>query len=322
MEYNVAIGAAAASLVLSAIVVAATPAQGAECRIVQQKNFPGDGEKVRLARPSELGPSANFGIFRAPLAVNTDGAPNSYHPMDPLGQTLAINRFDNGIAISATKGASLTTQKKLQVFASWRDNNWNVPTGFRISWKNVIAATPANKPCVFQNGENKGYFGSLTAARNGLSGAAAGECLVKDQLDQRFIPAIVLRGGNGNPLTGFGARVRDLVVAMNPETSVIVPAMIGDSGDGNRIGEGSVALNRMLLGRPNLPTNYKDAVQNFDTGNKAMIVAVLPSSRDFELVRPYTPDNLRARVTAWATANGYEGLEGLASAITLCANGL
>jgi hypothetical protein len=47
------------------------------------------------------------------------------------------------------------------------------------------------KPCVFEK-DNRGYFGSLTALKNGLPEADSGECQVKNQLDLRFVPAIVL----------------------------------------------------------------------------------------------------------------------------------
>src|SRR5207253_6793195 len=110
------------------------------CRIVKQQVFPGDGEKVRLSRDETLPASANFGVFKAPMAVNTDGAPTSYHPDDFLGRTIAINRIDNGIAIRRVDKKKLTTTEKIAVFNKWKDSKWKVPPGFVISWKNVIAA--------------------------------------------------------------------------------------------------------------------------------------------------------------------------------------
>jgi hypothetical protein len=298
-------------------------AQGNQCRVVANTSFPGDGEIVRLARQQGLPAESNMALFRAPLAVNTDGAPNSYHPRDPLGENLAINRFDNGISIrkqGSTK--KLPLNERLTVFARWRDSGFNVPTGYRINWKNVIAPDAAGKPCVFKTGANTGYFGSLTALKNGLTGQAVGECEASNQLDQRFIPAIVLRGAEANPLWSHGARVGDLVVAINPATGVTVAAVIGDSGDGNRIGEGSVALNMALLGQSKQPSNYADASSRLDTGNRQMIVAVLPRSRTFQPVRPFTVDNIRSRVEAWAVARGYASTAGLSQAVRLCADGL
>lgn len=307
-------------LLFSAVTLAPASAQTASCTVDRQGTFPGDREVVRLSRKSGLPSSGNFAVYRAALAVNTDGAPTSYHPEDPLGTSKAINRYDNGVAVRRSDGRPTTHDERLETFQKWRDANWTVPNGYRISWKNVIAATPANKPCVFSRGEAKGYFGSLTALRNGLSGANAGECMVNDQLDQRSIPAIVLRGP-GNPLTTFGAKTGDLVVAINPANQAIVPAVIGDTGNGNRIGEGSVALNMALLKKVEQPKTYEDA-KRLDTGNKDMTIAVLPRSITFQLERPYTSANIESRVRAWAAEKGYGSLDNLASVILDCASGL
>lgn len=288
----------------------------AACSIDKTGNFA--GEKLLLARREGLPASANVGLFKAPLAVNTDGAPTSYHPDDYKGERLAINHIDNGIVIKASDGRALTLAQRMEVFDRWRHSGWKVPDGFRITWQNVIAAD-GGKPCIFKQA-NAGYFGSLTALRNGLTGDAAGECGVNDQLDQRFVPALVLRG-TGNPLRGWGAGVGDLVLVTNPATGVSVPAIIGDSGDDQRIGEGSVALNMALLTGSRMPATYRQAL-SLDTGTKDMVVAVLPSSRLFERVRPYSRENIAQRVNAWARAQGYGSVQALAEAALGCASGL
>ena len=48
--------------------------------------------------------SAKLGLFKAPLAVNTDGAPTSYHPDDYTGERLALNHIDNCIVIKSIGG--------------------------------------------------------------------------------------------------------------------------------------------------------------------------------------------------------------------------
>src|SRR5688572_28547865 len=82
-------------------------AAGPECTIVDEGTFAAGAEDVRLARKAGLAAAANFAVFKAPLAVNTDGAPNSYHSDDFKGQSLAINRIDHGIAIRKTSGGGL-----------------------------------------------------------------------------------------------------------------------------------------------------------------------------------------------------------------------
>lgn len=307
-----------------AIFCAAAPtAHAQQCSWESAAAFPGDGELVRLARPPALGPNANIALFRAPLAVNTDGAPNSYHPMDPLGETRAINRFDNGISIRRVGSAQkLPINERLKVFTDWRDSGYKAQADYRIRWENVIAAGPDGKPCVFKSGPDAGYFGSLTALKNGLDGKAAGECSAANQLDQRVIPAIVLRGGPSNPLWTYGARPGDLVLALNPASGATVAAVIGDTGGGERIGEGSVALNMALLGQTDQPRYYRDAVSRLDTGNRQMIVAVLPRSRTFQPQTPFSANNITARVEAWAASRGYGSIPALAQAVRQCAEGL
>lgn len=189
----------------------------AACTVEKSARFA--GETVRLARPGNLAANAHFGVFKAPLAVNTDGAPTSYHPDDYAGQRLAMNHIENGITIRAADGHALNSSQRKAVFDQWRATpEWKVPAGFTISWKNVIAAD-GDKPCIFKQAD-AGYFGSLTALKNGLAGAAAGECGRNNQIDQRLIPAIVLRGGSSNPLHAWGAAVGDLVLAINPATEI------------------------------------------------------------------------------------------------------
>lgn len=293
----------------------------AACQVEREGRFSGDNEKVRLARGQHLPASANLVVYRAPLAVNTDGAPNSYHPDDFLGQRLAINRIDNGITFSRRDRKPMSLAERKAIFERWRATGWVVPEGYRISWRNVIAADGSGKPCVFQQGEHAGYFGSSTALRNGLTGTSAGECQVHDQLDQRTLPAIVLRGGASSPQRRFGAKTGDLVLTVNPATGRNVAAIVGDTGDGKRIGEGSVALNMALLGRSEQPRTYAEA-KRLDTAPQDIAVAILPATRLFHRERPYSASNLERRVDAWAVEQGYGSREGLAYAILACSDGL
>lgn len=294
------------------------------CAIQDDKVFAGDQEHVRLARRSDLAAAANLAVFRARMAVNTDGAPTSYHPEDFEGARLAINKIVHGITITRAGGGTLTNAQKKNVFDAWRNSpGWAVPPGYSISWQSVIAKDAAGRPCIFRSGEHRGYFGSLTATKQGLPASQWGECQVRNQLDLRHVPAIVLRGPSVSPLSTFGARKGDLVLAINPATTpaTIVPAIIGDTGNPKRIGEGSVALNMRLLGITAQPRTYSEAVR-LDTGNRQMIVAVLPRTENYRPARPYTDANIAERVKAWAQDRGYGSLADLAAAAAACAEGL
>jgi hypothetical protein len=269
------------------------------------------------------GTTGRLALFSARLRVNTDGAPNSYHPDDPSGERLAINNILNGIAVRNADNETVGGREAIQAFIAFRDNKWVNPPGLTVSWQSVIAARQFDGrtvPCVFQTGAFQGYFGSLTALQNGLPASAAGECDVNNQLDERFIPALVMAGasdGKPNPLQSFGARLGDLVVAVNPQNGNAVAAVVGDVGPPDNLGEGSVALNMGLLGRTEQPRTYTEAKQ-LDTGPQQITVAVLPGTRGFQAQRPYSRDNIRARVEAWAAANGYGSLDGLVRQIRAC----
>ncbi len=293
------------------------------CVINDSKIFENGKEKVILARGSGFSRKGNFALFVAPLSVNTDGAPTSYHPKDYRGRIKAINHFANGISIKYKPETEkdVPADEKSKVFEEWRDSNFEViPTGYKITWRNVLAERD-NQPCIFKKGDYVGYFGSLTALKNGLPEVKRGECEIFNQLDQRYIPALVLRGGKANPLTAFGASKGDLVVAINPANGNIVSAIIGDTGNDERIGEGSVALNMKLLGKTIQPTTYSEA-KKLDTEDKDIVVAVLPESKKFERIRPYTGKNIEQRIKNWASENKYKSLNGLIKSINQCAKKL
>lgn len=276
-----------------------------QCKVIKQEIFSPQNKTVKLmATPNN---SKNFVFFKTSLRVNTDGAPNSYHPNDLSGKEKAINNICNGIAVykqGSKKALSCTEAKK--VFAQFRDNNWRIPNGYTINWQNVIASKE-NKPCVFQTGEFQGYFGSLTSLKNDLSGVAGGECGCKNQLDQRIIPAFVMPRGN-NALTRFGVSLGDLLFVYNPQNKLASIAIIGDTGPADKLGEGSVGLNMALLGKSQQPKTYQEAIK-LDTGTQEMLIAIIPGTKNYKLQKPYTKENIFERVKSWIIEAGFENNE-------------
>ena len=80
-------------------------------------------------------------------------------------------------------------------------------------------------------------------------------------------------------------------------------------------------MNKALITGAPMPNTYREALA-LDTGAREMVVAVLPSSRTFQRVRPYSAENIAQRVQAWAKAQGYGGVLGLGAAALQCATGL
>ena len=293
-----------------------------QCRVIQRRTFVPQNKTVKLvARQGDPADTHKVIFFQTSLRVNTDGAPNSYHPNDLTGSVKAINNICNGISVTRN-GVTLGCQSARQVFGQFRDNNFREPAGTRINWQNVIAATTDASgrkiPCVFQSGEFEGYFGSLTSLKNGLTGSAAGECDHLNQLDQRIVPAFVLPGGQ-NVVRSFGAGVGDLLVAFNPLNNVVSVAIVGDTGPANKLGEGSVGLNMALLGKTEQPKTSNEAFR-LDTGNREMLIAIIPNSRSFNPQKPFTKENIADRVQAWLTQAGFASQQNFIDFMRTCAN--
>jgi hypothetical protein len=253
-------------------------------------------------------------LFQTKLRVNTDGSPLSYHPQDLRGQGKALNNICNAVVVKkAGSDENLCFKdfgEAISVFERFRDTKYQkVPDGFQITWANVLATIKdqgKDMPCVFTSGTFQGYFGSLTALKNGLTGDK-GECDINDQVNPLAVPALVLVGGN-NVVREFGATVGDLLVAYNPKTQVFSSAIIGDTGPKDNLGEGSVLLNMKLLGTTVQPTNKAETFK-LSIESTEILVAILPASRSFREVRPYTMENIDERVRAWQQEAGFASPE-------------
>jgi len=308
------------SIVVVALIWSLSATAYAQCNVIQQGMFRPQNTRVRLvSRPGA--PAHKVIFFRTSLRVNTDGAPNSYHPQDLSGTVKAINSICNGISVKRN-GQRLNCRSKIPIIRQFIQNNFTAPAGTTITWHNVIAATTdANGrtiPCVFKSGEFEGYFGSLTSLKNGLTGQAAGECEHLNQLDQRIIPAFVLPDGQ-NIVRTLGAGKGDLLVAFNPANNVVTVAVVGDIGPPETLGEGSVGLNMILLGKTEQPTTYTLA-KRLDTGRQAMLIGIIPNSKTFNPQRPFTKENLSDRMDQWLAQAGFSNQRNFVDFLKSCNN--
>jgi hypothetical protein len=250
-------------------------------------------------------------LFQTNLRVNTDGSARSYHPQDLRGNEKALNNICNAIVIrrrSTGKNLCLTSFKEaIGIFEKFRDSGYQtVPPDIQIGWDRVLAKVTHNgkdMPCVFTSGEFKGYFGSLTALKNGLSGDKKGECDVNDQVDPLKVPALVLVGGK-NPVKDLGAQIGDLLFAYDPAGQLFSAAIIGDTGPEDNLGEGSVFLNMTLLGKATPPANKPETFK-LSVTSAQVLIAIIPGSHSFHIARPYTAENISQRVTDWQKESGF-----------------
>ena len=249
-------------------------------------------------------------LFQTNLRVNTDGSPLSYHPEDPRGKHKALNNICNAIVVkkeAIEKNICFSNfNEAINVFEKFRDSNYqSIPEGYQITWENVLATNRKNDkniPCIFKSGEYEGYFGSLTALKNGLT-QDKGECEINDQVNPMMVPALVLVGGK-NVVRGFGAKVGDLLVAYNPNTHLFSSAIIGDVGPRDNLGEGSVLLNMRLLGLGTPPSNKAETFK-LSIENTQILVAIIPSSRLFREIKPFTTENINKRIMDWQKESGF-----------------
>jgi hypothetical protein len=297
-----------------ALLACVFPVSGQDYKVSQTGIFTPQHKRVLLL--TEPTGQNNLILFQTKLRVNTDGSPMSYHPQDPRGKNLALNNICNAIVVK--KGTSTDNLcfknfgEAIGVFEQFRDSNYQtVPPGFRITWENVLPAVRENGkdiPCVFKTGDFKGYFGSLTALKNDLTGNK-GECEVNNQVNPLKVPALVLVSGQ-NVVKDFGAKAGDLLVAYNPKTQLFVSAIIGDTGPKDNLGEGSVLLNMKLRGSTTPPTNKAETFK-LSIEDTQVVVAIIPASRLFQIEgnKPYSEENINSRIRAWQTKAGFASPE-------------
>jgi hypothetical protein len=118
------------------------------------------------------------------------------------------------------------------------------------------------------------------------------------------VPALVLAGGSDNIVKKYGAKLGDLLIAYNPDNKKVVYAIINDLGPKHNLGEGSVLLNMKLLDKSEYPKTRKDTYK-LATPND-IIIAIIPGSKSFNTVKPFTSENIMERLTKWLDKAGFE----------------
>jgi hypothetical protein len=246
-------------------------------------------------------------VFRTPYRVNTDGAPNSYHPEDPGGSRgLAINTICNGANAYTSAGERVDyrqCERLIGLFREARAAGWP-SSGARMQFYGVASSNSGSLPCIEDEGPYAGYFVSSTSVHD----PAFGICDQRRYLDALSLPFIIAPG-HAN-FRARGMNVRDLAVVYNPARERMVFAMVGDEGPAQGLGEGSVALNRTLAGRSDWPTTRRET---YAFGLADAVTVVFP---DASIGPPYT--NERIAVAGQAALARFGGTERL----TACAQAL
>ena len=248
------------------------PPAGAQCQLHQVAvvaNVNAKGGKTPLWRRSdELEESI---LFVVGLHTNTDGARHSYSVKDPWGERDAFNNLCNAMHGQCKDLSSKQARlARMALVLSAAQAGWpsDQLAKTRLS-ENVIVMKNA-KPCPLIDGE---FLISATALHKPHMRDV---CAIENYADSSVIPAIVIPGGTSE-LTSRGVGVGDIVAVLRPGGSKPIFGVIADTGDQNKLGEGSMAMNQLLLNR-HPPKNYEEIKEGWDV--PIAYVMVFPSSRN------------------------------------------
>lgn len=220
------------SFVLLLALACFTAPAASECTLTQEST---------LAH-AEIGPvqifrdaPTNAIAFASQMQVNTDGAPDSYHPDD-----IGITHICNGISV----GPNCTWKAAcLPEFRQAKAEGFRGPT--KVCF--FAMATGADGVPILQSDTDPkpGYFVSTTALKQPGQNPRAPQA----QLDSNTVPFAVIPTTwqrTGRP----GPRLGDFGIAYRRSNGNMAYFVVGDTGPRNKLGEGSVALHKALGNDP------------------------------------------------------------------------
>lgn len=264
------------------------------------------------------------------IAVDADGSGRAYHPEDPLGSGVcdrvpgpdgrpglrgicALDRFSSGGAHVFSGTQKLTkdafVSNWLSMWPRIRDKSLkpivladvvpDVPKEFYFFyWRergltaffkdNIIPRDNEGYPCRYQaaDGARNGYFISSTTLEANIRPRADG-CAPNRYLDAEVVPFVVL------PKGGFGkVQIGDVAIVQHKDR--VVYAIVGDAGPATKLGEGSIALNAMLLGKFGEPLLNMKATWKLDIDSGGPVSILVLGGTHGSLNGNYSPQNIQA----------------------------
>jgi hypothetical protein len=245
--------------------------------------------------PVRAGPADSL-VYTNKLRVNTDGSPRSYnmYGVDAPGPVKAYNRLCNALSVKLKSGEVLSAETQpdchfiTQYYIPTRESGWKISPDYSIKWYAIEHEDPKDgyyRPCVQQSGPFKNFFISTTALPN-LSPPKA--CDVANWVNADQIPYVTLPpdgrfDGQGKAM-GSLALVRAKVGGQ--ERTVV--AIVADTGNSFELGEGSIALHRLLRG---LSPDSFAPYQSYEIGSGVTTI-LFPK---LKAERPFTNEKLQAR---------------------------
>lgn len=234
-------------------------AAAAECSLTTELSFRhGEIGTVQVFRDA----GSNAIVFASQMQVNTDGAPDSYHPGD-----IGITHICNGVSV----GRSCTWKADcLPEFRQARAEHFRGPT--KICF--FAMATDASGVPIIQGASDPkpGYFVSTTA----LTQPGANPRTPQAQLDSNTVPFAVIPS-TWQSTRKPGPRLGDFGVAYRRSTGKSAFFVVGDTGPRNKLGEGSVALHQALGNDPFVDRQGVRRARK-GIGGRDVLYVVFPSS--------------------------------------------
>jgi hypothetical protein len=204
----------------------------ADCLLTKEMSFPhAEIGTVQVFRD----PGSKAIGFASQMQVNTDGAPDSYHPDD-----IGITHICNGVSV----GRSCTWKAQcLPAFRQAKAEHFKGPTKICFF---AMTTDAHGVPMIQGNADPKpGYFVSTTALKQPGENVRTPQ----GQLDSNIVPFAVIPGTwqrSGSP----GPKLGDFGIAYRRSNGKSAFFVIGDTGPKNKLGEGSVALHQALGNDP------------------------------------------------------------------------
>ena len=232
----------------------------AQCNLVREFNFShAEIGPVKIFRDHQT----NALVFSSQMQVNTDGAPDSYHPDD-----IGITHICNGVSV----GGSCTWKANcLTDFNRAKAEGFNGPTKICFF---AMATQQTGKPILQgPNDPKPGYFVSTTA----LQQSGVDKKTPQAQLDSNQIPFIVIPG-NWQQSAAPGVKLGDFALVLRKSTRQISFAIVGDLGPKKKLGEGSVALH-MALGNDPFRMRFGKRRAWQGIGPRDVLYVIFPNSR-------------------------------------------
>jgi hypothetical protein len=261
----------ALGMLLAIFAVYASIAAAEQCTLTPQSRF----------KHSEMGEipvlrdeTSKAVVYASQMQVDTDGAPDSYHP-DNIG----ITHLCNGVSVGPE------CQWKADCLSDFRQAK---AEDFRGPTKICFFGMATNKngePVVQGASDPKpGYFVSTTALKQPGQPATSQQA----QLDSDTVPYVVIPGSwqsSGKP----GPKLGDVGAAYRRSNGKVAYFIVGDVGPRNKLGEGSVALHQALGNSPFVTRNgVRRALRGI--GGRDIVYVLFPDSRPSS--GPYTPGSI------------------------------